>query len=61
MLKDMFFSVFKIRKKNVKTEIRLKLSNLQIHDKDKCVSLVLKKFCNKKKIIIKFTSPYMSE
>ena len=58
-IKDMFFSVFKMWKKGVKTETELKLSSLQIDDGGKYISLGLKKFCEEKKVVIEFTSLYI--
>lgn len=59
--KKMFFSVFKMWKKGVETETRLKFSNLQIDYRGKYISLALKKFCKKEKVVIEFTLPYIHE
>lgn len=59
MSKDMFFLVFKIWKKGVEIEIKLKLSSLQIDGKSEYVSLILKKFYKKKEVVIKFTLSYI--
>ena len=59
MSKEMFFSVFKMWKKDIKTEIRLKFSNLLIDSRGKYISLALKKFCKEEGIVIEFTSPYI--
>lgn len=53
----MFFLVFKMWKKGIETEIELQLSILRIVSKNKYVSLILKKFCKEKRIIMEFTSP----
>lgn len=59
--KNMFFSVFKIWKNRIETNIRLKLSGLKMAERGRYFSLILKKFCNKKRIVMKFTLAYMPE
>lgn len=59
--KDIFFSFFKMWKKDIKTKIKLKLSNLQIDGRSEYVSFILKKFCEEKEVVIEFTSTYTSE
>lgn len=59
MSKDMFFLVFKIWKKGVEIEIKLKLSSLQIDGESEYVNLILKKFYKKKEVVIKFTLSYI--
>lgn len=59
--KNMFFSVFKIWKKSVEIETRLKLSSLRMDGGGEYVSLALKKFCEEEEVVMEFTSLYTPE
>lgn len=59
MFNDMFFLVFKIWKKSVKTETRLKLNSLRIDSRGEYISLVLKKFCKEDEVVMEFISLYI--
>lgn len=48
-------------RKDVKTKAGLKLSNLEINNKSKYISLMLKMVFEKKTVVIKFNSPYIFE
>ena len=59
--KDIFFSVFKMWKKVVEIETRLKFSSLQMDGGGEYISLALKKFCEEEGVVMKLTSPYIPE
>lgn len=61
MTKKMFFLVFKIQKKGVKTKTWLKFSSLGMDGRGKYIGFALKKFCEKKRVVIEFTSSYTFE
>lgn len=59
MFNNMFFLVFKIWKKSVKTETRLKLNSLRIDSGGEYISLALKKFCKEDEVVMEFISLYI--